>query len=68
MYLLSTPDELTSTLLNEKVRPLWDLGATKAEKLSEDCLRITYTNIENQSITETIKYSFIPEKDGTLLI
>lgn len=67
-YLLATPDEIASALVDEKTRLLWDLKATKVEKSGEDCIVISYTNSDGTTINETLKYNFIHDKDGNLVI
>ena len=41
-YVVATPDEITSCLLDQNIRPLWDSSITGVTKSGEDSLTIHY--------------------------
>ena len=69
-YLLSSPEELASVLLDEKQRHLWDFNVKSAEKVGDDCLKVTYYSSQgkDQIYSETIKYDFYIGKSGKYFI
>ncbi len=67
-YLLGTPDEIAQALVDEKTRAAWDPNVSKIQKITDDTIKMIYSNSQNESLTELLKYTFLIDKEGNYII
>ena len=64
-YVISSPEEVFSTLIDEKLRDQWDLRVKTVTKETDTCLKITYASTE--SLIETVKYNCYQDGESMII-
>lgn len=56
-YMMATPDEISTALIDPSQRLQWDNGLTALEKIGDDSIRLTYENADGSTYQEQVTMS-----------